>query len=439
MKRLTLCAAIALAVGLALAPAALASSRAAHVTSHLGHPVHAFAPLAITGPYNIQGHVLDLGGAAIQNAETSWSFDSDALGYTFGGYTLTDASGHFEFDNIPGGNTVDGKPRDELDIDYPLPQGASAALIEMDDWSLDFAATSDYTMQPGAVPLTFDNPPADGLVEVQAGNSEHGYALADVQVTGGQATASVLPLSDFDDVIAYAVPYLSSAPYAIRSEVEWLGTSPVSVAGGATAPGVTLDWGAPLRAFFTGPQCRHSGPAGRAVTLELSGWPASEQADFYGFDSNDNVYSYPGKTVTSLGPTDVISESLAVNAKAPVGLYEIDTNRADNVDSMVDLWDVYQVCTLKASASSIKDGHTVRLSGKVPGGGTVIVYATTHKATVAPSTLAAKGWHKVASCKLKSGKFTTAYLHPTRTTWYVVKYTGYDFPAFTGVCKVAVR
>jgi len=436
MKRLVLCAAVVLAVGLALAPAALASTHAGRVHWHAAHAPLAFAPLALTGPYTVTGHILDFAGDPIQNAQPMWGFSTDADGYTFGGWANTDALGHFEFDNIPGGHTFNGQPSDEIDIVYPSP--GPGEPIEMDDWSLDFATTSDYTMQPGAVPLTFTHPPADGLVEVQAGNNEHGYALGDVQVTSGQATASVLPLSDFDDVVAYTVPHLSATPWAIRSEVEWQASSPVSVAGGATAPTVTLDWAAPLRAFLAGPQCRHSGPAGRAVTLELTGWPTGEQAAFVGRDQGGTAYPYAA-TVTSTGTASVVNEKLAVGATAPVGLYRIEVVRIDSPDSMVDLWDVYQICTLKASAGSIRSGHGVRLSGKVPGSGTAVVYASTRRVTAAPSTLAAKGWRKVGSCKLKYGKFVTTSLHPTRTTWYVIRYKGDAFSAFTGVCKVAVH
>ena len=106
----------------------------------------------------------------------------------------TDAAGRFEFDDIPGGHTLlDGQPSDEIDIAYPY-VGSGPGLLGIVDWSLDFSADNigsaySYDMQPAAVPLTFANPPANGLIEVEAGNSEHGLAAADVQVTGGQATA----------------------------------------------------------------------------------------------------------------------------------------------------------------------------------------------------------------------------------------------------------
>ena len=196
-----------------------------------------------------------------------------------------------------------------------------------------------------------------------------------------------MPLSDFDDVVAFTPPELTATWYSVRSEVETLGSPVSATAGHTAASGVTLDWANPLKAYLAGPRCRHSGPAGRAVTLALSGWPANERAGFVAWDDNDKDYPY-ADTVTSTGPTDAMSATLTVNAKAPVGLYEIDTYRSDNADSLLDMYDVYQVCTLKPSTSSVAHGHTVRLSGRVPGSGTVVVYATTHKATVAPATLA---------------------------------------------------
>ena len=75
----------------------------------------------------------------------------------------------------------------------------------------------------------------------------------------------------------------------------------------------------------------------------------------------------------------------------------------------------------------------------VPATGSVTIYATTHQVTSAPELLAAKGWHRVGSCTISSRKFVTGQLHPTRTTYYVAKYTGYAFQAFTSPVRVGVR
>ena len=78
MKRLLLCAAVALAAGLVLAPAALASVGAHHSdvsAAPLGLASHAraFAPLDDTGPYNISGKALDFGGSGVAGAEVDWA------------------------------------------------------------------------------------------------------------------------------------------------------------------------------------------------------------------------------------------------------------------------------------------------------------------------------------------------------------------------------
>ena len=57
-----------------------------------------------------------------------------------------------------------------------------------------------------------------------------------------------------------------------------------------------------------------------------------------------------------------------------------------------------------------------------------------------PATLYPHGWTKVSSLHVSShGRFVTATLYPTRTTWYIVRYAGGDFPAFTPVVRVRVR
>ncbi len=117
----------------------------------------------------------------------------------------------------------------------------------------------------------------------------------------------------------------------------------------------------------------------------------------------------------------------------------MDTNRVDAYDSFVGLWDFFQVCTFKSSAGAIRHGAAVRLSGKVPAGAGYATIYWRHKVSGQPGTLAAKGWVKGGRYRIGSERFKTGLLHPTRTTWYVAKYTGFDFPAFTSVIKVAVR
>ncbi len=445
MKRLLFCAAVALAVSLVLAPAALASVGAHHSDVNarpLGLASHArtVAPVGDTGPYSISGNVLDFGGAGVQGAEVDWGYWTTAGDYTYGGdYYPTDTSGYFSFTGIPGGHTFNGLPSDELDVYYPT----GAGLNTLFDWALDFATTSAYPMQPGHVSMTLANVPADATVEVRAGNDDEGYARGDVTLASNAGTACSLAATDVNDLTAYGyyVDHSGALYDMVWAADEWLGTPMPVAAGGTGANTVALDWDNAQGAWLAGPLCRHSGAPGRALTMVIADWPAGETASFEGWygTSLDTFYSgYSGMTVTSTDPTAAYTKSLKVYSKAPVGVYEIDTYRSDT-PSLLDMWDLYQVTSFKASTGSIRVGHAVRLSGKVPGSGTATLYSVTKKVTSQPSALSAKGWHKVGSVKIKSGKFTTAYLHPKRTTWYVIKYKGSAFWAFTQIVKVTVR
>jgi hypothetical protein len=210
-------------------------------------------------------------------------------------------------------------------------------------------------------------------------------------------------------------------------------------AGSTATDAVSLDWNDAQYAYLAGPQCRHSGKPGTTVKLVLRGWPAGEKAEFMAYYGAASVSRYLTSR-TSGGPGDTCTVPLTIRKAAPVDLYEIDTYRADDPHSLVALWDYFQVCTFTTSASVIHRGNAVRLSGKVPAGaGYCTVYSTRHKVSGQPPTLAAKGWAKVGRYRVRAGKLLTGALHPSRTTSYVTKYSGYDFPAFTSVVTVTVR
>ena len=452
MKRLLLCAAAALAVSLVLAPAALASVGAHHSDAQalpLGMLAHArtAAPVGDTGPYSITGNVLDFSGAGVAGANVYWGFWTDATGYNYGGEypSATDTTGSFSFSNISGGHTFDSLPSDELDVSYPA---NSAGLEAMFDWSLDFATTSTYPLQPAEANVTLDNS-SDSDLYMRAGSDTLGYCLADVPLTSNSGTAtgvaSVLPNSNFDDLTVYPVFAASSytSKYTVcQAAVEWSGSAVTVAPGDVAGSTVTLDTDNAQYAWLYGPMCRHSGAAGRTVTIQLLNWPKGEIAGFnawWGTNFDTGLTYSTTKTVATSGAT--VNVPLNIYPKAPVGVYEIDAYRTykDNPDSLLDMWDLYQVTTFKASASTIYPGHAVRLSGAVPGTGKATVYSITKKPANQPSTTAAKGWHRVARYTISSRKFKTGLLHPTRTTWYVVEYKGYAFPAFSQIVKVTVR
>ncbi len=441
MRRLAVCAFVVLAAGLVLAPGARASTGVRHAALGAGHAAGTGGALNLGADptYAISGHVLDYDGNGVQGAEVDWGWWDSNYNYQYGGSNPapgTDATGAFAFPAVAGGSPQG----DDLSIDYfATPPG----LEYIDSWKLDFAANNDltpysYEIRPAHVNIDIANAPATLMPEVKVGEQDVGYAQSSVALTAGEGTASVLPPS-FADVVAYYVGTLQNC----TAQVESLGPSPfpspVSVAAGTTAADtVDLDWAAAKHAYLAGPTCQHSGKPGTKVKVVLKNWPATEQAGFVAW-YGAGEYDYSA-SVTSTGAGQTYTTPLQIRTNAPVDLYEIDTYRTDAADSLVGLWDYFQVCTFKASASAIHHGKTVRLSGKVwaVAGKKVTVYSRT-KAAGQPATLAAKGWHKVGTYKTKSGKFVTGLLHPTRTTWYVTKYTGYDFPAFTSVIKVTVH
>jgi hypothetical protein len=186
MKRLLVCAVVALGASLVLAPAALASAGAHHSDVNvrpmgLASRARGFAPVGDTGPYDISGHVLDFAGSPVQGAEVDWGFWSDTVGgYTAGGTNYpadTGADGSFAFTNISGGHTYQGQPGDELDVFYN-PPATEYALQAMIQWSLDFATNDDatpysYAVQPAEANITLTNYPYT-WAEVRAGNDLDG-------------------------------------------------------------------------------------------------------------------------------------------------------------------------------------------------------------------------------------------------------------------------
>jgi hypothetical protein len=145
--------------------------------------------------------------------------------------------------------------------------------------------------------------------------------------------------------------------------------------------------------------------------------------------------------VNSTGRQKVYRVALRIPAHAAVGnVYEINAERSDDVQSLLWLDDYYEICTFSASHSTIAPGQTVRLRGHIDAKKATLFMR--HSRAGQPATVKAQGWTKVANLHVKaSGRFVSPLLHPSRTTWYVVRYHGVNggFTAFTPVVKVAVR
>ena len=449
MRRLAACGLVTLAAGLVLAPGALAATGVRHAAApaarHAAPAAVDFQRLGADPTFAISGRVLDLHGNGVAGAEVDWgwwgaanhSFDSRH----FGGTNMplpsslgTDAAGHFSFGAVTSAPTAGN---DYLKAFYPFPTADSASWLEfLETWSNNFATTPTYELRPGAVDVSIA-----GLTGALANGEPPEVwvagtpGLARTSMTLTSAAGSAFAPSSFNDVVAgFYTPQGE-----MTAETQWQG-SDVSVTPGATdTTAVALGWSQAHHAYLVGPLCQHSGKPGSIVKLRLKGWPANEQAAFY-FEGPSGTWTYPHATITSAGADQTYTASLQIPTTGdPADLYLFHAYRVDDANGIPDLWTIYQVCTFKTSASAIHHGKSIRLSGKVPAGaGTVTIYSA-KKAYGQPPTLAAKGWVKVGTCKLKAGKFASGLLHPKHTSWYVAKYSGYAFKAFTSVVEVTVR
>jgi hypothetical protein len=209
--------------------------------------------------------------------------------------------------------------------------------------------------------------------------------------------------------------------------------------GQEAATTLDIDWDDAVRGRLAGPYPRHSGPAGSQVTFVLDDWPAGMQVSFEGSSFAGGGTDWFAPVVTSQGPDETYRARLTIPEDARAGaIYAIDAYRSDDPAALLYLTDYFLVCDFGASRSVIDRGQAVRLHGRVDGG-SVTLFKRTSPAPQ-PAKLSAPGWIKVRSFETRTGgRFRTGFMRPERTTWYVARYSGLDFPAFTQVIKVTVR
>ena len=432
MRRVPACVVVLLGVGSLLAPGqALATTGARHTPgarpmSHVGLPV---APLS-GATYSIGGTVLDYSRDPVAGADVSWGWFDSGKGYQFGGnFPSTAANGQF---SLTGASSHPG--RDDLWTWYD-------GFECLESWQNDFSTQNDatsysYIVRPAAVGIDIAHAPAalHPLVDVFGAGS---VAQSFAHLTSGKGVAWAPPPS-FNDVVVYDFK-MSGDRHATTAGAEWLGSSDVSVVAGTTAADpITFDWSHAQRAYLAGPLCRHSGKPGAVVRMVLKEWPAGQKAAFL-----LGGYSPYATRVSSAGAAKTYVVKLQIPKSAHPGqVYALNTFRADNSASNLNLVDYFQVCTFKASAGAIHRGTAIHLSGKVPSSAGYVYLFARHRTAGQPATVAAKGWVKVGRYRLKSGMFRSSLLHPERSTWYVARYSGghgANFEAFTSVVKVSVR
>jgi hypothetical protein len=445
MKRLSAIVFCVLAFTLVWASAASASAAPGHIDFlRLQHrmasePVASFAQ-ADAQTYPLSGTMEGFNGSPLADCWVAWGwYDPDGYSWfvpaaTFwpGGDTSTAGDGSFSFARVtshPGHDSL-------MAGSY-----SGAGLNYMIIYHLDFSTTGSYVLRPGHVNISIAHAPAGKRADVSLGDAAYSAVDSSVGLTDGYGVADAAP-PDFTSARAC----FPNANGTVTAECEWISPAhaPVAVSPGAVAgTSVAFDWSSAVRGHLLGPQCRHSGRPGSTVRFSISNLPASEQISFYA--RSWSPYGWPVKAypqvVTSSGPQNTYTVALRIPARATVGdVYEIDAQRSDDVQSLLWLYDYYEVCNFAASQSTIVRGQAVRLHGHIDGKAATLFMR--HRPAGQPATAKAQGWTKVANLSVSAGgRFVSTRLRPSRTTWYVVRYHGGNggFTAFTPVVKVSVR
>jgi hypothetical protein len=449
MKRLTVLVVLVLAVCVVLAPGrALAGSRSAALiravhAQHMSSVRGLLTPRLAAGPYAIDGTVEDFDGSALQYYAVDWGwYDPDvpswsvpASVYHAGGETTADSDGTFSFSGVSAHPGHD----DLITYDQAYPAGDPPSLEYIDSSGLDFSTVGNYTLRPGHVNVTVTNAPAGKPVDVWLGDPATGITESSVTLADGAGLADAVA-PDFDSGTAS----IANDDGTVPAECDWVSPSdtPVAVSAGTLAAGsVAFDWSKAVHGRFAGSTYRRSGSPGSTVNFKVWNMPPGEQLSFAGFSFSPDDWgtlSYK-PVVTSSSAATTYTVSLKIPLRATVGeIYCIDAYRTDDPYSPLDLYDYYLVCTLAPTHGTVRPGGAVRLRGHIDGD-TATLFVR-HRAAAQPGTLWPHGWTKVENLAVStSGKFFTPTLHPSRTSWYVVRYAGGDFEAFTPVVKVNVR
>ncbi len=432
---------------LGLAPSALAlasSSASVHLRSPAldaqrsfwGAPRATAQRVAPIGPFALEGTVLDYSGQPAEAADVSWGwFDPNApvwfgedVRYHDGGTTTSEA-GIFSF---PAVTSVPGSDSLRTFI-Y-----GDDTVTAIDTWDKDFSSGLEYVIRPGRARVELAHAPAGASLSIQVGDAAHSSAWSEAQPSGTTLLAAAAE-PDFVTAVVREESGRGTAPAAVG----WVspGHTPVPVVAGEQAPvTIALDWDDAVRGRLWGPVARHSGPPGSSVWFVLEDWPAGHQIRFAGYSFGSAVAEEYTQVVTSAGRDQTSKVRLVIpDAARPGAIYCIYAYRSDDPQALLDVYDYYLVCDFRASRTTVSGGDVVSLRGHVEGN-SVTLFKRTRGPAPRPAKLSAPGWTKVRSVETsESGRFRIGALHPRRTTWYVARYSGGDFPAFTQVVKVTVR
>lgn len=393
----------------------------------------------LAGAAVVNGHVYAYDGAPIQQSYVYGEAYDRTVGAWIGVETYSDGSGSYTLSGLPAADA----------------SGYLAATSSTEPWVMRriYASWSD----PG--PTTFDFRPGKVPTTLVRGTIWSDWESAESELFGVDARSSIFAESlvpssggptTVGDSYALGGSYSQGALYFWADQGLEHVTAIEVTAGARSVQSVTVSQNDAQRISVTSPYWA-SGKPGTTVTVKHWNFPAGWNLGFSGWPDapmgNGKAY---GSAVAPAA--DSFTRKFTVQKTAPAGYsYHLET---DHADGPLLLHTPFQVCTLKSTKASIKKGGSIKLSGVIPTQGhwgsragkskKVTIYQRSKSVSAAPTTWDAtkQGWKKVATVTANGlGKYASASLKPTRTTWYVVRYPGDDWywRAYTSVVKVRVN
>lgn len=402
--------------------------------------------LAGSGAGTISLNVYAWNGIAEAGAATDWYVYTDT-GYTTGGGT-TDANGHVEMTGVLAADADNG----EITVDL-----AAGDDGWYDLWNLSWPSTgTDMGLQAGNLPVTLVRS-SDGawntwtaarvwLWARQAVGTQVHLAASNIARSGDTTNGYARTIQTGPETLGAGATYFWDNE-GLEMEVDGIAVGP-----GQTAVAAPTTYEADAQRLYVGGW--GSGKPGSSAWVVMDDFPNGWVNDISGvadYPETASMKSFGSFTCTG---ADYEAQRVTIPKTAPPGYaYWIE---AAHTTGPLDLWTMFQVCTIKPSKAAVRANTSISLSGIVPvaghyGGKTgtpkyVTLYKTT-SAKVAKSQpkyaggKTVKGWTKVKRMRADGlGKYKTS-ARPAKTTWYCVWYPGDDWywGAWTSVAKVTVR
>lgn len=326
--------------------------------------------------------------------------------------------------------------------DLENPSASQPSLMDISRWGLDFSTLGSILLRPGRVQVDIANVPAKQYMDVYLSDPASGGADS-IIAPGGHGLTDCPP----PDFTAGVATMDNGSDTDGAAACEWLSPNdtPWAAAAGSITPGdVTMDWSTAVQSHILGPRCQLVQLPGGTLRFSLSNVPAGEQFSFCGSGAFGSILPLP-PVVTSASTKTPLVVSIGIPKQVKGGQdFYITAYRSDDPQSILAVTDRVSICSFSASRALVRRGTGVRLLGRLAANSQTATLLAAPVGTARPSTLAARGWKKLATLTLTNHDdyigFLSATLHPKRSTSYVVRFADSWFvQVFTPVLTVRVK